>query len=177
MRFKSATIALAGLFILTGCSNIVSLQPIVSEKEAATEPALAGTWIDSEGKDTFVIRQNGAAYAITYVEKAGTAYKFDARLWRIGDAMLLDLVTTNEAPFHLPVHFAMRVWVDGDSLRMAFFDSDWFKKLVTEQLATQQVDGRTVITATPAATHAFYQAHAGDERAHGDPDALHRTGH
>jgi hypothetical protein len=165
------------MFIMTGCSSIVSLQPFVTEKEATTDPMLPGTWMDSEGKDTFVIRQNGAAgYAFTYIEKSGTAYKFDGRLWKIGDALLMDLVTTNEAPFHLPVHFAMRVWVERNTLRMAFFDTDWFKKMVTEQLTNQKVDDRMVITATPAAIRAFYLAYAGDEKAHGDPDTLHRTG-
>ena len=176
MRFRFATIALAGMFIMTGCSSIVSLQPFVTEIEATKDPMLPGTWMDADGKDTFVIRQNGAGYVFTYIEKSGTAYKFDGRLWKIGDALLLDLVTTNDAPFHLPVHFAMRVWVERDSLRMAFFDTDWFKKLVAEQLANQKVDDRIVITATPAAIRAFYLANAGDEKAHGDADTLHRTG-
>jgi hypothetical protein len=175
MKFKSATLALAGMILMTGCSSIVSLQPLVAEKDATTDPGLPGTWMDAEGKDTFIIRRNGAAYAFTYIEKSGTAYKFDGRLWKIGDTLLLDLVTTNEAPFHLPVHFAMRVWVDRDTLRMAFYDTDWFKKLVAEQLATQKVDDRTVITSAPEAIRAFYLAHAADEKAHGDPDTLHRT--
>ena len=175
MRFKSATLALAGLFMMTGCSSIVSLSPFVTEKDATTDPALPGIWVDAEGKDTFIIRQNGAAYAFTYIEKSGTAYKFDGRLWKIGDTLLLDLVTTNDAPFHLPVHFAMRVWVDRDTLRMAFYDTDWFKKLVTEQLATRKVDDRTVITAAPEAVRAFYLAHAADVQACGEPDTLRRT--
>jgi len=180
MRFKFANIfavgAVASVIVMTGCSGIVSLQPFVAEKDATVESALLGTWIDAEAKDTFVIGVKGDGYAFTYIEKSGTAYKFDGRLWKIGDAMVLDLVTTNEAPFHLPVHFAMRVWVDGDSLRMAFFDTDWFKKLVGEKLANQKVDDRLVITATPEAIRAFYLAYAGDDKAHGDPDTLHRTG-
>ncbi len=175
MRFNSATIALAGVLIMTGCSSVVSLQPFVSEKEAITDPALPGTWTDDEGKDTYVVRQSGDAYAITYVEKSGAAYKFNGRLWKCGDAMLLDLVSTTEAPFHLPVHFAMRVWIERDSLRIAYLDSDWFKKLAAEQLSTQKVDDRMVITATPAAMRAFFLTHAADEKAHGNPDTLRRS--
>jgi hypothetical protein len=175
MRIKSATAALAGLFIMTGCSSLVSLQPVVSEKEAITDPALPGTWTGDEGKDTYVVRESGGAYAITYVEKSGTAYKFNGRLWKCGDALLLDLVSTSEAPFHLPVHFAMRVWVESDSLRIAYLDSDWFKKLAAEQLTVQSVDDRMALTATPAAMRAFFLANASNEKAHGDPETLHRS--
>jgi hypothetical protein len=174
MRIKSATIALAGLLTMTGCSSVVSLQPFVPEKESITDPALPGTWTDAEGKDTYVVRQSGDAYTITYVEKSGTAYQFNARLWKCGDAMLLDLVSTSEAPFHLPVHFAMRVWIERDSLRIAYLDSDWFKKLAAEQLATQKVDDRLVITATPVATRAFLLAYGANEKAHGEPETLRR---
>lgn len=92
MNFKFATIArvgaFAGLVAMTGCSSIVSLQPFVTENDATTDPALPGTWMDAEGKDTFVIRQNGAGYVFTYIEKAGTAYKFDGRLRKMGDTLL-----------------------------------------------------------------------------------------
>lgn len=175
MRFHSATVALAGLMMMTGCSSMVSLQPFVSEKEAIKDPALPGTWTDDEGKDTYVVGQAGDGYTITYVEKSGTTYKFNGRLWKFGDALLLDLVSTSEAPFHIPVHFAMRVWIERDSLRIAYLDSEWLKKLAAEQLPTQEVDGRKVITAPPAALRAFLQAYAADEKAHGDPETLRRA--
>jgi len=174
MRFTFASIAVAGMFAMTGCSSIVSLQPFVMEKDATTEPALPGTWLDSDGKDTFVVQPDGAGYKVTYVEKSGTAYKFDGKLWKIGDTLLLDLVSTNEAPFHLPVHFAMRIWLERDTLSMAFYDTDWLKKKVSEQLASQKVDDRTVITATPEAIRAFCLANAKDDKAHGDAETLHR---
>ncbi len=174
MRFKLASTALAGLLLLTGCTNVVSLNPLVAEKPATTHPALPGTWIDSDGKDTIVIRLNGPIYAVTYVEKSGTAYKFDGRLFKIGDATFLDLVTTNEAPFHIPVHFAMRIWIDRDTFRMAFLDTDWFKKQLAQHLSTEKIDGRTVITAQTPAIQAFLEANAADDKAHGDPETMRR---
>lgn len=175
MNFKFATVALAGVFILSGCSSVVSLQPFVPEKEAITDPALPGVWIDEQDKETYVIRQSGEAYAITFVEKSGACYRFEGRLWKIGDALMLDLVTANDAPFNIPVHIPLRVWIERESLRMAFLDTEWFKQQVTAKLATQKVNDHTVITATSAAIGAFLQAHAGDDKAHGEPGTLRRA--
>lgn len=176
MRFHLTTLALAGLIALTGCSSVVSLQPLVPDNLTIADARLEGAWIDADGKDTYLVQRSGTAYTITYIEKAGTAYRFDARLWKCGDALLLDLVTSGDAPFHLPVHIAVRIWLDRDTLRIAFLDTDWFKNLAAARLATQTVDGRTVLTAPTAALQAFYQAFAADERAHAEPGTLRRAG-
>lgn len=59
----------------------------------------------------------------------------------------------------------MRVWIDGNTLRVAVLESDWLKDQAREQLATVPADDRTLITAPGKAVRDFLVSAAADPEA------------
>ena len=173
MRSSIAALALAGLLGMTGCSSLVSLAPAVGENEAVIDPALSGIWTSDDGKETYVIRRENNEYAITYLEKS-TANRFRGRLFRAGNAELLDLVSDTDDPFQLQVHMILRVWPESSTMRIAFLDSEWLRKQAATSVASQVQESRTIITAPADAVKSFYLAYGADDRACGDVGTLSR---
>jgi hypothetical protein len=160
-------------FTLTGCSDMISLHPFVAEKEAVVDGRLAGAWFEDD--DLYVIRQQDKGYAITYSDKNGSKpYRLEALLFKVGDALILDLTPAEEDSFQVPAHTPMRVWLEGATLRIAFLDSKWLVAHATAELATQQVKGRTLITAPSEEVTRFLLTYGADSRAFGKPSVLRR---
>ncbi|MEO8369081.1 MAG: hypothetical protein ABI806_07780 [Candidatus Solibacter sp.] len=164
---------IATTLAFTGCSDIVSLHPFVAESEAVVDSRLNGVWFGSD--DVYVIRQADKGYSITYSDKKGLkSYKLEALILKVGDALLFDLTPAEEDAFQVPAHTPMRVWVEGATLRIAFLDSKWLIAHATAELATQQVNGRTLITAPGEDVTRFLLAYGADTRAFGTPSVLRR---
>jgi len=160
--------------LMTGCSSLVSLNPFVTDKDAVLDNALAGMWSGDHDGEIYTIRQEGAGYVIAYMDQSSQVIQFQARLMKAGEAELLDLVSTNEDPFQLPVHSVLRVWPTGNSLRLAFLDTGWLKQQTARQLPTTTTDGRLLITAPAEAVRAFLIQFGADERAYSEPGILQR---
>ncbi|HLJ47527.1 MAG TPA: hypothetical protein VKU01_16040 [Bryobacteraceae bacterium] len=167
MRFPALILALTGAMFLTGCSNLVSLNPFATDKDSTFDPALTGVWHDSDD-DTYIVKRSGDHYGITYIDKSEDVMKFEAWLFETGDATLLDLVSKKDAPFHVPAHTPLRVWIDGATLKFAFLDSDWLRQQVAQELTAQTIDGRVVLTAPNVSARAFLAKHGADTRAYGE---------
>ena len=168
-------LGLAGVLSLTGCAKLVSINPIVTDKEAMLDPALLGVWHDKDGEDTLIVNQLENHYVIRYVGKSSSAVKLEARLFEAGDVRLMDVVASDDDPFRTPTHIPMRVWLDGTTLRFSLLDSDWLKQHATRQLAAQTVEGRTLITAPSDTVRAFLTEYGIDARACGEPEDLHKA--
>src|ERR1039458_8578942 len=48
----------------------------------------------------------------------GTVYKLTGKMLKAGEARIFDLTPAEEDPFQVAVHTAMRVWIEGASLRI-----------------------------------------------------------
>jgi hypothetical protein len=175
MRLPMMFAALLSTLLLTGCSDVVALNEFVTSKDAQKDSGLVGVWTDPDGNDSIVIKQLESSYSVTYLEKASKAMRFEARLMRTGDVMILDLVCLDEAPFHLTVHTPVRVWLEGDTLRFAFLDAAWLTQKAAGQLALQVVDGRTVITAPGPAVRRFLEKEGGADSAFKKSEPLTRV--
>jgi hypothetical protein len=174
MRFPSLVLALAGTVAMTGCSSLISLNSFATDQDAVLDPALAGVWSGDNGNATYVIKPDGAGYAITYMEKSD-ATKFQAKLMKAGDAELLDLVSADDNPFQLQVHTIVRVWPGGNSLKFAFLDSDWLRQQAAKQLATAPTGDRLLITAPGEAVRSLLLKYGADEKAYGAVEVLARV--
>ncbi len=173
MRFPTIVLAVAGAALMTGCSSLVSLNPFVSDQEAVIDPALIGVWDTGDDGGLLVIRQSGNHYTILYSENS-SALKFEARLFRAGDAELLDLVPGSDDGFSIPVHTLVRVWPGQSELRWAFLESDWLKQQAVQQLASQPAGDRTLLTAPGAAVRSLLGKLGDDERAYSKQQAFQR---
>jgi hypothetical protein len=167
------SLILAGTLALTGCSSLVSLNPFVTDKEAVMDPALLGAWTNQEGTDTYSVTQSGAGYDIRY-SSGSDVYLFKANLMTAGDVKLLDLVSASEDVWQLPLHTPVRVWTEGNTLSVAFLESDWLKQKASEQVPTVPIDDRTLITAPSEAARDFFVEAGADPNAWGEPEVLSR---
>ena len=165
MKLATLTLALLGSMALTGCSNLVSLNPFVTEKQAVLDPNLLGTWKGSGG-ELVIVQQNKSSYSITYTEGKEGAQKFTALLFRSGDAELLDLVSESDAVLQVPVHALVRVWPEGSLLRWTFLDSKWLREQATQQLASQPQGDSILLTAPGEAVRSVFLQHGGDSKAY-----------
>jgi len=169
MRYLAMILALAGAALLSGCSTFVSLDPFVTEDAGASDPNLAGLWqgAGGEDKDMMLIRQKGPAYTVRYFgNDKDVTLSFDARLLRVGDAELMDIVSTSDDTLAINVHMVARIWREGAGLKWVFLDSDWLKTQANQSLVTQAAGNRTLITTKGAPVVEFLKRFGADEKAY-----------
>ena len=165
MRIPQLVLAVAGTLMCTGCSELISLHPFVSDKEAVQDARLLGVWVDED--DTYLVRQDGNGYRIDYTEKKATnVYKLKARMFKVGDARILDLTPVEEDPFRVAVHTPVRVWFEGATLKIAFLHSQWMKDHAAAE--------RMLITSPDEAVTHFLMTYGSDDRAYKDTGVLTR---
>jgi hypothetical protein len=173
MRISELVLALAGTLMCTGCSELISLHPFVTDKDAALDARLPGVWVDDD--DLYIVRQDGNGYAISYSDKKSSAvYKLKANLLKVGEARILDLTPAEEDAFQIAAHTPLRVWVEGATLRMAFLDSKWLREHASAELAAQELDKRLLITSPQEDVTRFLLTYGADDRAYGKPTVLTR---
>ncbi len=167
MRQFSAVLLAAGVILMSGCSKVVSLNPVLGEGEGAYDPALVGVWQEPSGDDTFLVRWTGEHYTIRYSSKS-QSMTFEARLWDANGAKLLDVTATDDDPFRLAIHVPVRVWIEGAQLRFAFLDSDWIRSLAASRMAARVTEDRTLVLADSARVKTFLGEAGCDSRAYKD---------
>ena len=175
MQLTRLTLVLATALFGSGCSSLVSLNEFVRAADGQADAGLVGVWADAEGSETYMVTLEGSVYTIKYYDKSSAPLRLEARLVQAGGATLLDVYPKEEAAFQQPVHAAMRVWLEGNSLRIAFLESDWLKKKAVDELPSQVVDGRTVITADSRTSGAFLRKYGACAEAYKDVAVLKRV--
>ena len=164
-------LALAGCLFLTGCDetpSLLSIDPVVTDKDSKSDPALAGTWESADDKGPlYIIRSSEkGGYDLICVETGGSApLTFHGQLFRVGEAELLDLAPTEESDFRIPGHAFARIWTGG-TLRWTFLHSDWLKQQAGK-LATRMVGDRMLVLSPGEAVRAFLEANGENEKAYG----------
>jgi hypothetical protein len=173
MRYAALVLALAGAALLTGCSSLISLNPFVADGQTTTDPRLVGTWIGagSDDKSGMAIQQKGPIYTIHYSDEKDSI-DFECRLTRVGDAELMDVITTSGLAFGIPVHMAVRVWPESGKLKWVFLESDWFRQQAKQSLATQPSSDATLITTQGDPVVQFLKKFGADARAYGETNVL-----
>ena len=142
--------------ILTGCVPVMSLNPLSSEKDAAFEDKLLGTWADSDSNTTWEFKAPDVtekAYVLIYShreEKKETKISlgsFFARLVKIENKFFLDVYSDDwpigklEDPnkikimwpynsfFFVPVHTFIKIDSFEPELKFRLTDDDKMKEL------------------------------------------------
>ena len=171
MKLTAMLAALAAFAILTGCDTpapgLLSLEPVATANDTATDSGLPGTWQSQGDKDLIaIIRQaDDGGYQIA-VLSGPSVMGFTAKLFRVKDAEFLDLAPSDGNDFRLPGHAIARLWVDGPAFHWAFLDSDWLKQKAAV-LATHSGDGKMQVFSPTDAVRAFIDANGGSDKAYG----------
>jgi hypothetical protein len=200
---------------LSSAGCLTSLHPWFTEKDLVFEPALVGTWQDAAEADvtwTFE-RQNDTTYTLIdtrneneprrdqkATDKKMVSTRLTARLMRMGDARFLDISAgddwTDSSWLQLLLvnsHGLAKVSLDGDTLRVAFLDTDRLEGMLRDKrvvLSHDVVDAsggaddpptrvnsqsrRVLLTATTPELQAFLATYARDAAAFGDRSQMRR---
>ena len=174
MKRLVLSLALVCAATLTGCSKLVSLNSFVNDEHAVMDTSLLGMWADEDGKDTYLVRQDGTGYRIRYLRESSEPYEFKARLMVTDDVKILDLCSAKDDDFQLAIHVPVRLWTEGDTLRIAVLESDWIVEQAGKQLAIAPADKRTLITAPGEAVRMFLTKVGADPKAYNEQGILRR---
>ena len=166
MKFAALILTVSGALSLTGCSDLVSLNPFVTDNQAIQDPNLVGTWKSGDDDSLIVVQQNNSSYSVTYTDGKGMSLKLTARVFKAGDAELVDLVNENDAFLQVPVHAALRVWTQGSQLSWAFLDSKWLREQAGRELAAQASGEAQLLTSPGETVRSVLLKYAGDEKAY-----------
>ncbi len=122
--------ALALGIVLSGCE--LSLDSVVSESGATSDPRLVGTWDEVGGSDRAVVSQSPeSTYAVEYTSD-GKVGKFRARLGRLGERTVLDVwpvpgdgeLPQPYAGLLVPGHLLLDIDVGVDQITTAALEPD-----------------------------------------------------
>ena len=125
--FLVASLAVIGI----GCPTR-SLYPLFTEKELGSLPAIVGTWMSEKGQVYSFQKAGDKSYDVVWRDQEGEAGVYKVQLGKIGKSWFLDSSPgTKQYDYHLVrAHIISRIWLEGDSLRVALLESDWLMKMI-----------------------------------------------
>lgn len=182
MRSAKILIMLGVAIFLSNC--VPSLHPLFTDKDVIFDPTLVGTWIDEDGKSTWTFQKSGEnAYELVYTENEEPA-KFQAHLLKLGDFLFLDIFPEESGMKNglykgllIPAHGFSRIWMEGDSVRLAYLDPDWLKGMIDQKkvkIDHDFIDQSIILTAQTKDLQKFALKYAEDAKAFSVKTELHR---
>lgn len=121
MTPAAAGALLGACLLAAGCSNTLSIRPLVAEKDAVVEPALAGLWQEVDGDTQWDVRPAGGhTYEAGNSKDSG---KYRLRLTRINGTLFADMWAAGVDNPAIEGHMFLRLRVAQDKLVCAFLDS------------------------------------------------------
>lgn len=163
---------------------VPSLQPLYSAKVLTFEPALIGTWISEDSKDTSIISQSGdSVYDIVYSQE-GVPAKFEGHLARLNNKLFLDTypedleIKNDFYKTHLiPAHMFSEIEINGDTLQFAVLDDQWLGDQLDSgsvNIGQVRIEGDIVLTASTDDLQNFVAKCSDNEDAFPNPAVYHR---
>lgn len=167
--------AMVLLLLLSGCIDLLSVNPLATAETAVFDAGLTGEWLcaDQVCDGMAVIIRAGSTENKDY-DTLWNPWGADlevlhlkGQLVQVGDRLVFDLVAARQTDLAVPAHFFMLVDKTADGVRFSFLDSDWLQSQVISQyaLAHAMVDGKPVITAGSEEISAFLARFGLDPRA------------
>jgi hypothetical protein len=176
MKVLSLTLLVAGTLLLTGCGDLMSLEPLATKENTVFDSALPGTWTDNQ--DTLcVVRAANPAYNIVWINTGdgGDETRLQGRLVKVGEERVLDVSAVDPGAFSVAAHVFVRVHLADGALELRFLDSEWLQEQVkVNSLAWSLLEDHPVITAPTAQLVTFLQQFGLKEEAMDKPILLTR---
>ena len=196
MKMKLQYLAAASAAIVLGGCVVQCLNPLLTEKEYATSPGLAGTWVQKEGdkeQGIWVFEQDDRQYKLTHTDEKGSKATFKVAAGRLGtnvflNAMIEDLVPAGKlndlAVVHLvPAYTFIKLRKTDEGLTLSAMNLEWLNKLLAENpkavahvVRTVGSDKIPLLTASTEELQKFVAKYAEDDKAFGNEIKLVRKG-
>ena len=177
MKPLRTLVSLSMVVLLAGC--VPSIHPLYTDEDLAFDPALLGSWEDSD--EIWVFEELGeSGYRLTITQDGRPAVEFEARLLQLGSHRFLDLYP-EEPPLEsdflkwhlLPVHTFYKFHQEADAVRLVGLDGEWLEEVIDRGLVDighERVDDGVLLTAPTEDLQALVLAHVDD------PDAFRDSG-
>ncbi len=135
---KKFTLILLGftLVLLAGCV-VSSIYPFYTAKDLTFDPALLGTWGDSENtsaedKEVWVFEKIEAQTYKMTIRGSSETNEFDTHLFALGGQKFLDSLPRFRTAHHTPEHFLLRIKSMTPTLELQVLNYEWLAKLVEQ---------------------------------------------
>jgi hypothetical protein len=191
MRKISIGVLAAALQLLTGCAEVVSLHPLVTDtdKDAFFDPALVGSWREispddkpeSAGGQVYVVTRDGQNGYKASTTDDGVEKSVLFHILKLPDRYLLDVRDDLGDPA-LPAHVYFGLTLKKDVLMLSEMDTPWLKQQVaackelrSEELTETDVKGKVVITSPQGDLRKYFLPLAADSRSFANQSELHRV--
>lgn len=174
MRSLSIFALLAAALCLTGCSDILSTEPLATDDDTLFDAALVGTWFDQDDTVVTVTSAKPPMYDILVINtKDATKHALVGRLVRFGEQQILDVIDVDAGLYGIQGHVWIYVEKKGDAIQIQYLDSKWLQdKLRQGGLAFFLFDKHPVTTAPTARLREFVRQYGLGKEARGGPMLL-----
>ena len=184
MRAVAPSLFLTIVIFTSSC--VSSLNPLYTESDLTADPNLVGTWIESENGETWTFSNcEKFKYAVVHVDSDRRRSEYDARLLKLEDKLLLDLVPiksdASQSEFHPGLSFATHTFVHvvstQSTVEISYMEPRWLKDFLSENpkaIRHEKINGEIVLTSTTKETQKFILAHMNTRGAFSRPVELTR---
>ena len=151
MNTKLLLTTVAGMTVLTGCWSgpVMSLHPLYTNDDLASDPVLKGSWKLDE-KCVLTIRQSAKNHDELVCSEKDGASTMEVHVVRLAGSQFRDLMWGDTGG--IPAHsFAKIDLLSRDEMSLAVFGSEWLDKEIAARGIPHEVvgenDDKTVLTA------------------------------
>ncbi|MBI4810943.1 MAG: hypothetical protein HY800_05800 [Ignavibacteriales bacterium] len=192
--FKYVIICIIIIFV-AGC--VRSLYPLFTEEDLIFKTELVGTWVEKDGKNTWIFEQSGEKEYTLYHYEAefevssgnktpGDTAMFFAQLGQLDKYFFLDIYPGKPATkvknglynFHLlPVHTFSRLWIEEDTLQLSMLDNDWLERMIEKnafKIPHARSNDQLILTASTEELQQLVMKYAENTKAFPNPAVLYR---
>ncbi|MEX1139679.1 MAG: hypothetical protein WEF53_10095 [Bacteroidota bacterium] len=163
MRTLRFTVLICFGLLAAGCPAR-SISPLFSEKDIAFDPLLVGSWSQT-GDEPLIFENSGDnTYRVTLQEKDQKT-TYTAHLGKLRNAWFIESFADNSGnDYHLlPAFIVHRIWLEGDSLKLAALRSDWLREMIdARKISIPHIrrDSEIILTASTEELQKFVARYA-----------------
>jgi hypothetical protein len=164
--------------LLSGC--VPAIEPFYTAEDLVYDPSLVGTWNAPGSVGTWHVARSGEKTFVLTHESHGTNKTFEGHLFQLGAHRFLDLeprIPIGEGDVHwahyLPLHTVLRVWVEGDTLRLSPLSRGWLDRELERgerSIAHRRTTSGVVLTGSTTELRDLLREIADDPRAFPPPE-------
>jgi hypothetical protein len=168
MKTATTNFILATVIFVTSC--VPSLNPLYTEADLITDPALIGTWEDKENGETWTFSNSEKLkYSLVHVDSDGRRGEYDARLVKVGEKRFLDIVpvrsTAQQNDLYkdrfIATHTFIHIVSRESTVEISYMEPRWLKDFLAENpdaIRHEKINGEIVLTSSPKETQKFVLA-------------------
>jgi hypothetical protein len=170
--------------VLSGC--VLSVDGIIPESDATFDPRLLGTWEEVSGSDRAIVsRATENTYAIEYTSD-GTVGRFEARLGRLGERMVLDAwpaprdhdLPAPHTGLLIAAHVLLPIDVGSNEVRLTYLEPEALDAALRAgqvRLAYQRAEDQLILCGTTEELRSALGPHVARAAVLAEPDVWRRA--